>query len=59
MYREGLLILAIILIIVGVVLPYLPVDGVNTIGSIIFWIGVILLIIWIVLYAITTIKGGA
>ena len=57
MYREGLLILSIILIIIGVVLPYLPVDGLNTVGSIIFWIGVILLIIWIVLFAFDTIKA--
>ena len=59
MYREGLLILSIILIIIGVVLPYVPVDGLGTAGSIIFWIGIILLVIWIVLFAITTIKANA
>ena len=57
MYRESLLILSIILIIIGVVLPYVPVDGLATAGSIIFWIGIILLVIWIVLFAITTIKA--
>ena len=57
MYRESLLILSIILIIIGVVLPYMPVDGLATAGSIIFWIGIILLVIWIVLFAFVTIKA--
>jgi len=57
MYRESLLILSIILIIIGVVLPYVPVEGLATAGSIIFWIGIILLVIWIVLFAFVTIKA--
>lgn len=59
MYRESLLILSIILIIIGFVLPYMQIEGIGTVGNIIFWIGVILLIIWIILFAITQIKSGA
>jgi quinol-cytochrome oxidoreductase complex cytochrome b subunit len=58
MYREGLLILSIILIIVGAVIgfiPYVP----DVLASVIFWVGIILFIIWIILFAIVTIKSGA
>jgi len=58
MYREGLLILSIILIILGVVLGYVPYVP-EPIATILFWVGIILFAIWIVLYAIATIKSGA
>ena len=60
MYREGLLILSIILIIIGVVLLYAPLpDPSGTIGNILLWIGIAVLIIWIVLLVITKINSGA
>ena len=58
MYREGLLILAIILIILGVALPYIPFFP-NILGTILLIIGIILFVIWIVLFAISTIKSGS
>ena len=58
MYREGLLILSIILIIIGAVLGYVPYAP-EPVASIIFWVGIILFVIWIVLFAIATIKSGA
>ena len=58
MYREGLLILSIILIILGVVLGYVPYVP-EPIATILFWVGIILFAIWIVLFAIATIKSGA
>ena len=58
MYREGLLILSIILIILGVVLGYVP-HVPEPIATILFWVGIILFVIWIVLFAIVTIKSGA
>ena len=60
MYREGLLFLAIALIIIGAVLYYVPLpEPVSTIGWILLVIGIVLLVIWIVLYAVATIKSGA
>jgi len=59
MYREGLLILSIILIVIGAVLLYAPLPIPGVIGTAILWIGIIVLIIWIVLFVITMIKSGA
>jgi len=57
MYREGLLILSIILIVIGIVLGFVPFVGV--VGTILFWVGVVLIAIWIVLFAIQQIKSGS
>ena len=57
MYREGLLILSIVLIILGVGLGYVPFVP-DPIPAILFWVGIILLVIWIVLFAIAQIRSG-
>jgi hypothetical protein len=57
MYREYLLIVSIILIILGVVLgfiPYMP----DPLPTVLFWVGIILFIIWIVLFAIQAVRSG-
>lgn len=57
MFREQLLVLAIVLIVIGAILYYgsaefgLP-GFVATIGGIILIIGIIVLVIWIVLFVI-------
>ena len=48
----GLLILGIILAVLGKVLPQ-GVPQANTVWNIMFWLGVALIIIWIILFAIS------
>ena len=60
MYREGLLILAIVLLVIGGLLWALaPIGIVASIGYWIMIIGAIVLIIWIVLIVLNTIRSGA
>lgn len=57
-YREGLLILAIVLIVIGAVLLYAPIpDPAGTLGNIVLWIGIIVFIIWILLLVINAVTG--
>ena len=59
MYREGLLILGIILVIIGAVLVYAPFpDPSGTIGNILLWIGIIVIIIWVILLVVAQVKSG-
>ena len=58
MYREGLLILSIVLIIIGVVFGFIPLPAIGLIGTVMFWVGIILFVIWIVLFAIQYVKSG-
>jgi hypothetical protein len=58
MYRESLLILAIIFIILGVALPFIPYAP-DILGTILLVVGIILFVIWVVLYAIVAVKSGA
>jgi len=59
MYRENLLILAIILIVVGAILLYAPLPIPGIIGTIILWVGIICLVIWIVAYVVQVIRSGS
>lgn len=56
---QGLLIAAIILIVIGLLLVHaIPVTepALATIGNIIFWIGIILLAIWLILLIVTLVR---
>jgi len=41
---------------VGIVLGFVPFVGV--VGTIIFWVGVVLIAIWVVLFAIQAVRSG-
>ena len=55
--RANLLPLAIVFIIIGTVLRYVPIQyPVATIGNVLIIIGVVVLVIWIVLRVVTIIR---
>jgi len=59
MYREGLLILAIILLVVGAVVNYFTT---GIVADVFYWIaviGAIAVVIWVVLLVLNTYKSGA
>jgi hypothetical protein len=55
--NQSLLILAIVLIVIGAVLLYSPIPyPAGTIGNILIVIGIIVLVIWIVLMIVKTLR---
>jgi hypothetical protein len=58
MYREGFLILGIILAVIGAVMGFIP-PVPDVLASALFWIGIAIIIIWVILYAFATYKSGA
>ena len=59
MFRQSLLILGIIFVILGVLLPLIPYFP-DVIGTVLWVLGVIAIVIWIVLYFVTVVsKSGA
>jgi hypothetical protein len=58
MYREGFLILGIILAVVGAIMGFIP-PVPDVLASAVFWIGIVVIIIWVILYVFATFKSGA
>jgi hypothetical protein len=58
MYREGFLILGIILAAVGAIIGFIP-PVPDVLASAVFWIGIVVIIIWVILYVFATYKSGA
>jgi len=58
MYREGFLILGIILAVVGAIIGFIP-PVPDVLASAVFWIGIVVIIIWVILYVFATYKSGA
>lgn len=55
--REGLLIAAIILILIGSILLWAPLPyPAGLIGNLVLWAGVIIFVIWLILLIITVVK---
>jgi hypothetical protein len=54
MYRADLLILAIVLLILGIGLPYIPMFP-DVIGVVLFWAGFIVFVVWLVIYILKAI----
>jgi hypothetical protein len=58
MYREGLLILGIIFIILGVIIPFIPYAP-DVIGTVFLILGIIAIVLWGILYLVSTLKSGS